>query len=199
VHGHIPQFNGTTGKLLIDGLVPPAGAIVGTTDAQTLSNKTMRVKGVDVLTPGALIADFRFINHTAVGNMTVWSANLPANLMTKDGDSLRLTAYWVFSGTSGPTKSLILYLDGAIMTRLDFVGAAQIHLYNQFIIGRQSATSVTWIHGRTQDTGVAGAGTGIDVPWDHSIAHTLRLDLYNSTTGQLNKHCGSTLDFVPLL
>jgi hypothetical protein len=39
--GNLSAFSGTTGKLLSDsGKAPPSGVIVGTTDAQTMSNKT---------------------------------------------------------------------------------------------------------------------------------------------------------------
>ncbi len=43
--GHIPQFDGTTGKLLKDGKAAPAGDIVGTTDAQALTNKDLSGSG----------------------------------------------------------------------------------------------------------------------------------------------------------
>jgi hypothetical protein len=42
VNGSIPVFSGTSGKLLADGgKALPAGIIVGTSDAQTLTNKTL--------------------------------------------------------------------------------------------------------------------------------------------------------------
>jgi hypothetical protein len=40
VSGNIPNFTGTTGLLHDSGKATPAGAIVGTTDSQTLTNKT---------------------------------------------------------------------------------------------------------------------------------------------------------------
>lgn len=43
--GHIPQFDGTTGKLLKDGKTAPSGTIVGTSDSQTLTNKTIAYSG----------------------------------------------------------------------------------------------------------------------------------------------------------
>lgn len=45
IDGHIPQFDGTTGKLLKDGKAAPAGDIVGTTDEQALTNKDLSGSG----------------------------------------------------------------------------------------------------------------------------------------------------------
>jgi len=81
VSGNIATFNGTTGKIIQDGgKALPAGAVVGTTDSQTLSAKTLT-------TP--TIADFTNATHNhqsaagggsldaaAIGSGTVAAARL---------------------------------------------------------------------------------------------------------------------------
>lgn len=46
VDGHIPLFDGATGKKLKDGKAAPVGDVVGTTDAQTLANKTLTAPAI---------------------------------------------------------------------------------------------------------------------------------------------------------
>jgi hypothetical protein len=50
--GHVAQFDGTTGKLLKGGKAAPSGDFVGTSDSQTLTNKTLDA-AVALATPAA--------------------------------------------------------------------------------------------------------------------------------------------------
>ena len=61
-NNHVAVFNGGTGKLLANGgKTLPAGGIIGTTDAQTLTNKTVDISANTVTVDGMNAVGFRNI------------------------------------------------------------------------------------------------------------------------------------------
>lgn len=61
-NNHVAVFNGGTGKLLANGgKTLPAGGIIGTTDAQTLTNKTVNISANTVTVDGMNDVGFRNI------------------------------------------------------------------------------------------------------------------------------------------
>ena len=61
-NNHVAVFNGGTGKLLANGgKTLPAGGVVGTTDAQTLTNKTVNISANTVTVDGMNDVGFRNI------------------------------------------------------------------------------------------------------------------------------------------
>jgi hypothetical protein len=149
VNGHLPLFNGTTGKLIRDGVAPPVGAIVGTTDTQTLSNKTQ----VDPIIQRST-ANYRPIGMLGITpNLITWTAgmglaalhsyNLPGNLLTRDGDTLELQA-WYRTVTSANNKRLQINFGGQIVVTDSQAYGTTTHVWHAYVT-RKDATRV-WFY-----------------------------------------------------
>jgi hypothetical protein len=91
---HFAQFDGTTGKLIKGGKAAPAGTVVGTSDSQTLTNKTLTAPAISSPT-GIVKGDVGLgnVDNTSDANKPVSTAQQTALDLKQNSADLGVLAF----------------------------------------------------------------------------------------------------------
>ena len=215
VNGQLVLFNDTTGKVLRAALnsgivvvnsgvqsvvAAPTGAIVGTTDTQTISAKTYSDPvdihaGISFRGSALLHSDGNTVTSTGGVEQTVWSYNLPAGFLSRYGDCLRFILYHNINAVSNTKRIRIIFND---VTQYEVTqnSASAVHYMHTVMMVRLTQTSQKWIASSVRDGNSTLAEFSTSTH-DLNLIIPISLTIFGNGSADA-KHQFSSLEFLPI-
>lgn len=184
----VPDNSVTTNKI-VDGAVT-ANKIVAEVSMRTTAGATYRPAGVLFSKPDK-------VDSSSTSETTIWTYNMPAGLMGKDGDALRLTTLFVANTGVAGQKICRLRFDGVAITLVNSATTAQVWYFCTALIYRRSSSTQFAINAYTNSGAGADAGsTGLASNLTLAIPILVSIQSPAGAAGATSLSA-STLEFLP--
>ena len=184
----VPDNSVTTNKI-VDGAVT-ANKIVAEVSMRTTAGATYRPAGVLLSRPDK-------VDSSSTAETTVWTYNMPAGLMGKDGDALRVTAMFVANTAVAGQKICRLRFDGVAITLVNSGATTQTWFFCTALIYRRSASTQIALNTMT-NSGAGGDAGATSLASNLTLAIPIQMSIQSpagalAATGLI----ASTLEFLP--
>jgi hypothetical protein len=188
----VPDNSVTTAKI-VDGAVTGVKIATGATLNSPL---IVPITGSSYRPSGVLFANVGDTGNAGGAELTVWTYTVPANLLSRNGDALRITSLVLNNTAVAGTKNFRWKFGGVNALNLSTGAVAVTHWVVNVLIVRESLSAQKAISSWVNSNAGADAGNN-NLTSTLSSAIPLIFTLQTPTGADTVRHRSSIVEFVP--